>query len=117
MQLKYHDVVLNHFVGDLWLVDYFNNELRICLVPNSGYIGHPDNKYPAHVEDLETAEFGVEENWELLGNLDENPELLEGLNCCQYEEIGWIGTPSLNFTDESWDRVKIETDKLDNTKE
>jgi hypothetical protein len=81
MQLKYHDVVLNHFVEDLWLVDYFNNELKLCLVPNSGFmIGHPNNEYPAYVEDLETAENDVKENWELLGNLDENPELLEGLN-------------------------------------
>jgi hypothetical protein len=89
MKLKYHDVVINNFVGDLWLVDYFkNDELRLCLVPNSGCIGHPKNIYPAHTEDLDIAEEDMvgeveDANWEYLGNLDDKPEILEGFNYIQ----------------------------------
>jgi hypothetical protein len=77
--MKYYDVILNKFVGDLWLVDYISGNLKLCLVPNSGYIGHPRNEYPAHVEDLDIVD-DCPENWQKLGNFNEKPELLEGLN-------------------------------------
>jgi hypothetical protein len=78
MDIKEGDIILNHFAADLWLVDYVDNELKLCLIPNSGYFGHPDDEYPAYIEDLDIAEDS--ENWEKIGNKYDNPNLLEGLN-------------------------------------
>lgn len=70
------DILLNSFVEDLWIVENKDNIYYAYLIPNSGYIGHPeDAKYPEYTEELE----GVAEVFEKIGNRYDNPELLEGL--------------------------------------
>ena len=78
MEYKEGDIILNHFAADLWLVDYVENELKLCLIPNSGMFGHPNDEYPAYVEDIDLLEDS--DNWERIGNKYENAELLDGLN-------------------------------------
>jgi hypothetical protein len=72
------DIFINHFVGDLWIVTLNIDHYELWLVPNSGYIGHSKNEYPAHREDLE--DLYDNESFEKLGNKYDNPEILKGLN-------------------------------------
>jgi hypothetical protein len=61
------DILYNGFVGDLWIVEYRNNEYTACLIPNSGFIGHPkDAKYPYQFVEVET----IKETFERVGSIN-----------------------------------------------
>lgn len=59
------DVLYNGFIGDFWIVEEKNGLYFACLVPNSGFIEHPEGtKYPAYIEELDA----VCENFEVVGS-------------------------------------------------
>jgi hypothetical protein len=49
------DILLNPMMCDLWKVEEDEHgEFTANLIPNSGYVGHPESaKYPLCVEDLD----------------------------------------------------------------
>jgi hypothetical protein len=70
------DILLNTFIGDLWLVEKENDIYYAYLIPSSGCIKHSENiKYPACTVELEC----IAETFKKIGNKNDNPELLMGL--------------------------------------
>jgi hypothetical protein len=70
------DILLNPMICDLWIVENKDGIYYGYLIPNSGYIGHPeDAEYPKYTEELEV----IAESFEKIGSKYDNPELLKGL--------------------------------------
>lgn len=70
------DILHNSFAGDLWTVVMKDEHFEAWLIPNSGFIGHPDNEYPAYTEPLEY----VCEVFEVSGNVEDNADWLAHVN-------------------------------------
>jgi hypothetical protein len=51
--IKVGDTLLNPMMQDLWLVEEKNGVFTANLIPNSGFIKHPNDNYPQYVEELE----------------------------------------------------------------
>jgi hypothetical protein len=49
------DILLNPMMYDLWKVEETaDGNFTVNLIPNSGYVGHPDDaEYPLCIEDLD----------------------------------------------------------------
>lgn len=69
------DLLYNSFVGDIWIVELTDNVYRACLIPNSGFIGHTDIKYPAHTVDLDD----INDVFEVIGNRYDSIDLMQKL--------------------------------------